>query len=159
MAIEVNLDGKAPQGDIKREYIAEDNYDAVLNSISDMTQVPVFGKPGETTQKVIFGFTIQVNQEKTVDLQMYVRPKVTKGSGDYQNSKMFNVLEKAGVLEAFKKEWDLIKVMDTDQAKDNAFINFLRDNFMNKACRVSVKTINKGKPEQYSAVNDIVRFG
>ncbi len=156
--VSFNLDGQSPKEDIEREYVPEDSYPAVIHDISDIKTFAVWNKPNETEEKMVITFAVSVDG-KQVNLPMFAKPVVTKGSGTYSNSKMFDLLEVCGLMEEAKKIRDEIEVMDSAELKNKTFVDFLSKNLLQKTCKVITKTIKKGTSEQYSVVDKLLRFG
>ncbi len=154
--VNVNFDGK---GQTERVFIEkEDAYDAVISGVSDIRDQPVYQKPDKTEEKLTIDFTVKT-PEGNKEIPMFAKPLVTLGSGTYSNSKMYDVLEKCGLLETFKQKWDTIDVMDNKENQNKAFVEFLQMHLLQKPCKVLTKTIKKGQPSQYTVVDKIINFG
>ena len=156
----VNLDGKSQgDGDTPKPFLQEDSYPSVIQEISDIEEYKVWNEENKMEEKMRIKFRVKDGEDKQHELNMYPKPLVTKGSGTYSNSKMYDVLDKAGLLDEFKKVWEQISVLTDPKAKNAAFVDFLQKNLVNKPCKVMVKTVKKGTPEQYSIVKEVIRFG
>ena len=154
--VTVNLDGKSPLKE--RVFIKEDAYNAVISGVSDIREQAKYQNPKETEEKFNIDFTV-TTPEGPKEIPMFLTPKVTKGSGTYSNSKLFDVLEKAKLLEDFKKVWDTIEVMDGKENQNKALIDFLQKVLLQKPCKVLTGTSKKGQADQYSVVDKIIDMG
>ncbi len=164
MAFETDMSGKPPK-EYKKEYLEEDNYDGEIVEISDIRREAKYGNPKDDQGNVIMEdkMTIQIKVDKSekesVNLPMFMKPTIKKGSGDYQSSKLYVVLEKAELLDKWDEEQKRIESIDKEEDRNNAGVNFLKDNLLSKKCRVGVKTVNRNDPEKrYSVVEKIVKF-
>ncbi len=158
--VTVNIDGSNNQDMPEKVYIQDDSYEAVIVDVSDayIADNP-YAKGDEPKQDEKVNIAFEVSADgKPATLMMYPKTKVTKGSGKYSNSKLFDVLDAAKLTEEFGKTWTLIEAMDKDKQAP-AFVQFLRDNLIGKKCKVSTKTTNKDdKEKRYSTVKEVLRF-
>lgn len=147
--VQVNLDGTPTLG---RIYIPEEAYDAEITIISDIKDVESFG---QTKEKLTIEFVVKIPGKNSVAIPMFAAATVTKGSGTYQSSRLYDVLEKADLISDFAGVWKLIEVADSPNI---AFVTYLRQKLAGKKCRVLVKTVKKGTAEQYTTVDRIIKF-
>lgn len=183
--VQVNLGDKPIEGQNK-VWVVEDAYDGAISNISDITKEIKYDSRGKKKEelkdedyeeKFVFTWkvsitgqeihtlsakgrevkTLQKGITEEIELPMFLTPKVRKGSGTYQNSKLYDVLEKANLLIEFAAAWDLIEPMEA-KLQNEKFIDFLKDHLLNKKARVNVKTVREGTPERYSHVKEVMRF-
>jgi len=150
--VQVNLDGNSPS-DIPRAYVAQDVYEAKIVRVSD----PFMAKSnyGDDKEKVVVDFEIK---SQDVTIPMYMTTVVSKGSGDYSNSKMYDLLDSAKLLEKFSEMWKS-KDFKNDVERTATFIEFLKNNLMDQTCKVISKTVNKDDADKkYSVVDKILKF-
>ncbi len=154
--MDVNFDGKSQK---EKVFVDEDSYPAVISGVSDIRDQPKYQKPNETEEKLNIDFKIKLPNNEQKEISFFCKPLVSKGSGDYSNSKMFDLLEKCELLDAFKEAWKTMETIEDKDNKNKEFVDFLRNNLINKPCKVMAKTVKKGTPEQYSVVEKVIKFG
>lgn len=142
----INTSGEMPQ-DFERPLIAEDAYEGVLDLEPEVKEVgnATYGKKKKILVRVILD-----RIEKTVELPLFLNPNVVKGSGKYSDSKLYTILEKAGILEEFKTYFKDGEVADEEVLK---FCEKLKG----RRARVMVKNVD-GPNGKYSTVKDVIRF-
>jgi hypothetical protein len=154
--VSVTLDGANNQDLPAKVHIADDVYEAVIKDISDPFITPNKFE-GEDKEKIVVSFEIKEG-EKEYTLPMFVTTTVSKGEGNYSNSKLFDVLDKKGLIEDFKSTWEKISVMDKE-VHEEKFTDYLKDNLIGAKCKVLTKTVNKDKADKrYSIVKEITRY-
>ena len=152
MGFKINLDGMAAQ----KTLVPEDAYEAVITSIGELmefkTNFP--GKDGKleekTQEKFPVEWTLKTKGYEEKKVTMFLSPRVSKGSGTYSNSKLYDVLEKANLLEKFRKANRLL---------DDEIMTWLKTELKDRLARISVKnTISKKTGDKYSTVDKVIRF-
>lgn len=140
---EMNLDGKSPE--YEKVYVPVDSYEAEIVGISDP-----FETKGYDSNKIVMKRRMEVRiGKKTVP--MFMTDKVTKGSGSYSNSKLYDLLEKLGLLDEVKKNKEKLENSDV-------FTVWFNDKMGGKKVKVLTKTVNKmDKERRYSVVDDIIK--
>jgi hypothetical protein len=136
--------------------IEPDTYDGVITNISDIFRSPGFS--GSETEKLIISFILDYRDGNKIQLPLFVSAVVSKGNGDYSNSKLYDILEQAQQIEPFKQfNEELDKIID-NQEKNNSFVLYLKKNFLNKRCKILVKTIQSKNGDDYSVVDKVIKF-
>jgi len=152
-----NINGEESQEKIyERHYIPTSKegvpiaYEGIIIEISEIyTQIKLKKSqedPDKEESRVTFTIKMKDDKEEDKNLPLFCAFKVSKGFGTYSNSKLYDLLDVAGLLEDAQK---VAKSSSEDQLK------FLRDNLIGKNVRFIVKTVRKGTPEQYSVVKEI----
>lgn len=155
----VDLTGES-QTEWKLFFIPPDAYEGVIMEISD----PILTKgyeEGKPKTKTIFTCEISNPKGKLIPLQMWVGLTVTKGrtSGSgkkYSNSKLYDLLNKAGLLDEFASYYKENK--QEDELSDASLVKFLKDKFIGKTAKFDVVTSTTKEGKEYSTVKDIKRF-
>lgn len=147
----IDLNGSGNQNQkIDRVLVAEDAYDAVIKSVSTIETKDFESK--QLKKKIVFQIAI-MTEKGEVELPLFVNPVIKKSSGTkgYSNSKLYDLLDNAKLLE---------QVAIAQEQINNvlALQDFLAGVLIGKKCRVLVKTTNKGKENAYSSIKDIVKF-
>lgn len=149
--VRIALDGETSSQDYETFLIPEDSYDAEIAAINQR-ESPNYNNPQVKETQFVFSCLIEGKE-----LLLWVKPKITKGSisksgKTYSNSKLFDILEKAGLLEKVKEKKEELLTLDGLQ-------QFLSSNLVGKKARCVVKTRNKGGGEkEYSSVSEVLRF-
>jgi len=140
-----NLSGEAPEGQYEKVLINEDVYQGYLEDIEPQTVEMGSEKFGKKP-KMILKWNIQ-NQQ----IPQYVSPVVTKGSGTFQSSNCFILIDKAGQLTNFKNE-----LVENGEFPDEDLIQFIKKHIVGKPAKLLVK--NTGGEKPYSVVKEVVNF-
>jgi hypothetical protein len=142
-----NLTGDTGKSKYPKVCVAEDIYDTELAGISDIIIVAKMNVPNETTQKIKAVFRLNTGEH----VEKWMTNVVTKGSGEYSNSALYDFLDKMGWLDEYSKDPSL----DIDEV----FLTWLRGKIEKEhpKVRVLVKNAKKGTPDEYSTVREIVR--
>ena len=147
----VDFDGTS-KANTPKVLIDEDAYDAIVVKC-DLVTVPSYDDPKTPENKIVF--TMGVKAKEPVDLPLYCNPVIKKASAggkkSYSNSKLYDIIEKAGLLEKAKKQHDVLETLQ-------GLTSWLDASLRGRQCRVLVKTRNKGMENSYSTVADVVRF-
>jgi len=146
----------------KYEGIPEDWYEAEITKISDVFKQQKYkADPGVMEEKIAFTFKInglhwksfcvnadEVTEEpECVEILWTPRTLVKKNKAPYSNSKMYNFLEEAGLLEGMKKVRDEIVKLSDENQQNALYADFLRKNLIGKKFRIFIdKTVN-GRPK------------
>lgn len=146
----VDFEGTKSSGPPKM-LIQEDAYPGQVLSVS-LVEVPAYDKPGVTENKLVFQIKLFGEGSDNAVLPLYANPVIKKsGSKGYNNSKLYDLLDKAGELDNAKKS---AEVLGTFEGLTNFFDSVLRG----RKCKALVKTRNKGSDNPYSTIGDVVRF-
>lgn len=138
---------------INTEGIAPTTYDRIVvrdgehqGEIVDVSlqEMKKYNKPNETEKKFIV--KVQVEDEKVVPL--FCSPVVSKGSKGYNNSKLFDLLTEAKLLDELEQK-------KAELSKYNAMEGFLLSRLVGRTGRFGTKTVNKGQETEYSVVKEI----
>jgi len=118
-------------------------YEGKIVSISDLYDAKKY-QSEETEKKITIEVEIKGPTYPTpIKIPLFCTFIVTKGGGSYSNSKLFDVLETAKLLEATEM------IQNTD---DTVQLEFLKKNLIGKNTKFLAKTIKKGTPEMYSVI-------
>ena len=156
-----NLDGKKPQITVQRHYLPAEAdgvpivYEGKIKDISDIYKTKKLDADAEEDRIVltvgvtstISGNTTDIIDEK--EISCYMNFVVSKGSGAYSNSRLYDVLETADLLK---------RAEGVASAANEQQLTFLREELIGKKVRVLLKTAKKGQPDQYSVVKKIVKI-
>ena len=164
MAFKTNLDGKSDQkADVKKYNIPVDTYEGVVKDVSDVFQSPRYKAEG-TVDKVAIVVELDLKQksgdtEENVVVPLFATTTVSKGNPakNMSPSKLFEVIDGAGRLEDYRKTYKLWEAMNEEEA-NNAAVQWLKDNLVGKRVKVLTKKVKKGTPEEWSAVDKVVKF-
>jgi len=139
--------------------IPEDTYEgASVVEVDDVKPYKSFDKPGEFDQKIRMTWAVKVG-EKTEQIPVFLKNIITKGGAGgggktFSNSKMYDFLEKANMLETFRLQAEKLK-------DDKLFVEFLRKSFIEAkpkpTFKVMVRTVGKTGGKPYSVVDKIIR--
>ena len=144
----INVSGSADFERVKMEH--ESRHQATIKEINDIKEFPPHkNAKAQTTMVEKIPFVFDVDGKNVSAL---VANKVTKGSGSYQDSKMYAFLDKSGHLEAF------LKAFGEGETESEAVMKFLRDNLLNKKCEIEISNAKRGTDDEYSMVGKIIKF-
>lgn len=160
----INLSGNPIKG--SGYNLPEDAYEAQIVKVGDLFTTQDFN--GNEVEKFTIGYEVQIpkgtrvteiqdDEEKeytgdTVVLTMFCTPKVTKGSGTYSNSKLYDVLEKLKLIDDLEKVAD--EITDTEK-----LVEWVKNKVVGIKCKVLTKNSKKGKSHIEKVVKRIVDFG
>lgn len=146
---------KMPVSNVTGEYeprervlVPDDSYEGTVLEVSD---------PFDTTykDKTTSKRSVQVEfefEKETKTLPMFLTNSVTKGSGDYSSSKLFELLEVAGILKEYEENEERLK-------DDNNFTVWINEKIKDKKVKFTTKRVNKNDSDKtYSVIDRIVRF-
>jgi len=146
---EINLTGEAPERDydnikLKHEARYEGQCtDAKLRSTTEY-------KSDKETEKAVLYWAVK-DGENTYTLSMWMNPKVTKGSGNYSNSKLYDMMVRLGILDKFAEH-----VGDKKEISNEELREFLKANVIGIKAVIEVSNVNQGKEEEYSTVSKVI---
>lgn len=144
----INVSGNADFEKVKMEH--ESRHQATIKEIKDIKEFPPHKNAKDQTtmvEKIPFVFDVDGK-----DVSALVANKVTKGSGSYQDSKMYVFLDKSGDLEAFLKEFG------EGETESEAVMKFLKDRLLNRKCEVEISNAKRDTEDEYSMVGKIIKF-
>jgi len=151
----INLDGKSGQEDFVKALVAEDAYDGTIVSVS--IQETRAYESNQMEKKFLVSILLDGVKDKDdneIVLPMFVKPTITKAyDKGKSNSKLYSVIEAAGLLEEIGRMAGELEMLDALRA-------FLESRLQSRSVRVEVKTTNKNNPDKapYSTVKSILRF-
>ena len=125
----------------------ESRHNAVVKEVQEIRTMPDYNDPAVGIDKIPIVFEIDGK-----DISMLATNKVTKGSGSFSNSKMYDVMDKAGIIDNF------IELFKEGEVSDNDVLEFLRGRIVGRTCEIEIKNANKGKDNEYSSISKIVKF-
>ena len=152
----VDFDGTSKEAEAN-VLIQEDSYPGEIVSV-DLISVPAYEQPKgakETVMenKVVFHIKLSGEGSNDAVLSMYANPIIKKSSGTkgYSNSKLFDLLDMSGELDAAKASWEALETL-------KGLVGFLSAKLVGRKVKALVKTRNKGTENAYSGIGSFVRF-
>jgi len=151
----INLDGNSGQEEFTKALVAEDAYNGTIVSVS--IQETRAYESNQMEKKFLVSILLDGVKDKDdneVILPMFIKPTITKAyDKGKSNSKLYSVLESAGLLEEIGRMSGELEMLEALRA-------FLESRLQSKSVRVEVKTTNKNNPDKspYSTVKSILRF-
>ena len=151
----IDLEGKSGQEDFAKALVAEDAYDGTIVSVG-IQEVKGWKSEGMVKKFLVSTLLDGVKDKdgSEVILPMFVNPMITKAyNKGVSNSKLYDILDKAGLLEEIGRMSGELEMLDALRA-------FLESRLQSRSVRVEVKTTNKNNPDKapYSTVKSILRF-
>lgn len=149
---EVFIDFEGKSQDFFKPLIPEDSYFGEIESAS-LVEVPSYNQPEATEKKVVIQIKLEGENADGVILPLYANPIVKKSSGTkgYSNSKLYDLLVNADLLEKAKEQHDALETYE-------GLVGFLDSNLKGRRVKALVKTRRKGTDSAYSSIGDILRF-
>lgn len=142
----INLSGKAPKGkDFERVTLEDKSRHTATLEDCRVQEVPDYDT-GRPTEKLIIDWKIDGKL-----VPMWVNPRVSKGSGRFSNSKLYDVLNILGKLDDFAKRYG-----DESEIANGELASFMVELKGTKA-EVEVTNAKRGTPEEYSTIGDIIK--
>ena len=151
----INLDGNSGQEEFVKALVAEDAYDGTIVSVS--IQETRAYESNQMEKKFLVSVLLDGVKDKDdceIVLPMFIKPTITKAyDKGKSNSKLYSVIEAAGLLEEIGKMSGELEMLEALRA-------FLESRLQSRSVRVEVKTTNKNNPDKadYSSVKTILRF-
>ncbi len=125
-------------------------YTGIIEEISEPYEQPKFQSEGVQTKITIKIRVLEKSDANNkVDLPMFLTFIKTKGSGAYSNSKLYDVLDTAGLLKESEG-------LDSTESKGQ--LEWLRNRLCTLKAKFLIKTVKKGTPDAYSVVDKIVKI-
>lgn len=150
--MEFNLDGKSPRKEYEKIFLDElkdgvpQVYNGEIIGISDIYEQKKFKK-----EEMVKKITMTVKMTDGKEIPFFLSWVITKGSGTYSNSKMYDVVVTAGLLE---------KVSEINNVEDERQLEWFKDRLVGKNCKFLPKTISKDdKKNRYSCVDKFTFIG
>ena len=146
----VDFDGTSQ--DYSKPLIAEDSYKGVIEAV-DLIEVPSYNNPEVKEKKVVVKIKLEGEGSDGVVLPLYANPIVKKSSGTkgYSNSKLYDLLVNAGLLDDAKKTHEALETFE-------GLVGYLSAKLVGRKVKALVKNRRKGTDGAYSSVGDILRF-
>ena len=164
--MEIDLEGN------KQEYgkkygMPQDSYKAVIVGVSEPYMAKAYTEGDEDEEKLRIDFEVDTDSQKVIEfegdikqkveiervpLSMFIRAKISKGSGKYSNSALYDVIAMLGLHDSLVADMDKLK---TDSKYDTVkFAAWLRTKATGKEVKVMVKNSKNG----ISRVSEINRL-
>jgi len=134
-------------------WIPDGVYKSDIIKVSDEIGTEGFG--GEPRESIVITHRVYDKKKQPYEVPQFVNAIVSKGTGDYKNSQLYDILELAGKVKEFYKEYD---GLDKEVDLEKWVLDYFRGFLLEKPCEVQVKTIKKNTPEKYSAVHKILKL-
>ena len=144
----INLSGKAPAGAIERVKLEDKSRHSATLKQAKVQETADFNNPNVKINKILIGFTVGKNE-----VSMWANPKVSKGSGTFSNSKLYDVFNTTKVLDDFAK-----KVGDADSISEEDLAEFINASLAGKDMEVEISNAKKGTEDEYSNVGDVIKL-
>lgn len=146
----INLDGKAPESQFEKVKLEDkERYPAELMA-SRVQETDAYDKPGQKVNKLLIDFEVETKEGKHL-IPMWANPRVSKGSGNFSNSKLYNVFSTMKVLDKFAKQFK-----DKEEITDDELSDFITEHAGTKV-QVQISNSNKGTEDEYSNVSDVIK--
>jgi len=166
--MEIDFEG-SKQEYSKKYGIPQDSYKATLVNVSEPFETPGYENENIMTEKVTLEFDIELPEDikevktfevdnqgidvmKIVKLPMFSTTKISKGSGKYSNSKMYDIIHILGLDFKLKQEKESLRGESGYDSKK--FTEWLKTNSMGCVVKVQVKNSKTG----ISRVSEINRL-
>jgi len=146
----VDFDGTGSGDHIEKHLVPEDAYAGVIKSV-ELTDTKAYNSE-EQVKKLVFAIEIE-HEGKKIELPLFCNPIIKRSSGakGYSNSKLFDLIDKAGLLSVAETKSEELKTFA-------GLTDWLVQKMLKLECKVLVKTTNKNTDSAYSSIKDIVRF-
>lgn len=149
---EINLDGSAPEGTVPKVKLQhEERYSATFKECR-VQEVSDFDDKTKKINKIIIDWELK-DGKKTHTIPMWTNPKVSKGSGTYSNSTLYDTFEKLGVLKDFATD-----MKDKTEISDEDLSTWMNDNMTDLEATVELRNRKIGTPEEYSNIGKVVKL-
>lgn len=147
--VEINFDGSAKE-EVKKYLLPDDAYEAEF-ILSEAFEAKEYDSE-KKIPRIVFSFKI-LNWKEEAVLPMFANPKITKGSGTYSNSKLYDLLEASALLGEAKNSQENLKNV-------GSLVSWFNEKLKGRKVKIISKTANKNKPKehQYSVVDKLVKF-
>ena len=139
--------------EFQKVLIPEGTYKSDIIKISDEVGTEDFN--GEPRESIIITHKVYDKKKNAHEISQFVNAIVSKGTGDYKNSALYDILELAGRVEEFYKEFNGHNKSDD---LDKFVLDYFRGFLLDRPCEVQVKTIKKNTPDKYSVVHKITKL-
>ena len=142
-----NLDGKAPEGtEFPKCNVSEEVHEGIVNNVVLLPAKDF--KTGADCNKIVLNVDLEAGP-----VSKWMTPKVSKGSGTYSNSALYDVVSKAGLLEDIAQYQDSI-------ASEERLATYLDEKLKGKKVQVLTKTVKPKdeSKESYSKIEKVVKF-
>ena len=149
---EVLVDFEGTSQDYSKPLIAEDSYKGTIAGV-DLVDVPAYNQPGVVEKKVVVQVKLEGEGSDNVTLPLYANPVIKKSSGTkgYSNSKLYDLLVNAALLDEAKKSHEALETYE-------GLVGFLDAKLKGRRVKALVKNRRKGTDSVYSSIGDILRF-
>ena len=146
----INLEGTSPAA-VPKTLVKEGEYKGEIVSI-DLIDAKKF-KSEELEKRLVFNIKLDGVKET---IPLFCNPKIMKGNVSvdgtkYSNSKLFDVLESAGLLGKVAEKQGEVSSLDGLRL-------FLSSELVGVAGRFGVETARKGQEGEYSVVKKVYEF-
>ena len=160
----------------KRFQIEEDSYNFEIVKIGDIfTQNKEYkdDKTGKMVMKETENFVIEFKidddklnvhlnekgEQEDIVLYMYLTTKITQATAKTASSKLYELLDKAGLLKDVEKESALWSTFDNPLELNKAFIKYLEDHLIKKRGKLMTRNSKDKKTNEiYSVVDKVTKF-
>lgn len=147
--VEINFEGTSKE-EVKKYLLPDDAYEAEF-ILAEAVETKDFDSE-KKIPRIVFTFKI-LNWKEEAVLPMFANPKITKGSGTYSNSKLFDLLESGNLLDEAKNSEENLTPLDS-------LVSWFNVKLKDRRVKIISKTANKNKSkdQQYSVVDKLVKF-
>lgn len=144
----VNLDGTAPGGE---RVTLEDKARFPASFVDVRIQEVKDYETSDTVNKLIVVWNVKAGKEEH-EIPMWINPIVSKGSGTFSNSKLYDAIEVIGLMDDFR-----VFAKDRDTLEDEELRSWVEGAFTGVKAEVEIKNRNKGTDDEYSNVSEIIK--
>ena len=144
----------------ERVFLPEDSYEFEVKGIGNVFEGRYEDK---VTEKL--PLTLEITHEnKKHEIPFFVSTTITSGDGTRKSSKLFDVIEKASLLDDLKKTAEYWTGFggnpeEVKKKQNSALVEWLKTNLMGKKGKCMLKTTkSKFDNKPYSVVDKIARF-
>lgn len=144
----IDFDGQGNTATAYEKIVVKDEvYTAKFLSF-ELQHTKKYGEVG--TEPTIVG-KVEVNEGQGA-IPFFIKPKVTKAYNEkVSNSKLYDLFEKAGVLEEAKER-------KTELSTFTGLLMFVDEKFKGRSIKFLTKTRKVGTPDAYSSVDRVLEF-
>jgi len=139
--------GNGSSGDYERVVVKDDVYTTKILSL-DVQDTKKYGSDG--TEKTVIAKVEPIEGKGSIAL--FIKPKITKAYNEkVSNSKLYDLLEKAGVLIEAEERKDELGTL-------TGLAMFLEEKLVGRSIKFLTKTRKQGTSDAYSSVDRVLEF-
>ena len=150
--VKENLDGKQ----IEHVLVEDGTYDGEIVEVSNIYEAK--NLDGQPTEKL----RVDIRTDGGDDIPHFMTAIVSNAAERnprYRNSKLYDLLSKAGAVDAYQAI--RAKIFDasfSQEQQNDFFVNFLRKSLVGRSVQLITMTVTSASGEKYSVVGEILYF-